>query len=122
MRRLAAPYRRNGFVILRAVRSPPASPHPASRRRSCLRLRVIRLHIGWTFTSLTNAETRTYSSPRKRGSSVRCWASRKELYFLSMQRPTALDSRVRGNDNPPNLAPVGHHTRRRPAHTYFEFS
>jgi len=50
--RLAAPRRRNGFVILRAVRSPPAAPHPVSRRRSCLRLHVSRLHIGWTFTSL----------------------------------------------------------------------
>jgi hypothetical protein len=40
---------------------------PASRRRSCLRLHVIRLHIGWTFTSLTDTETRTYSPPRKAG-------------------------------------------------------
>jgi hypothetical protein len=46
-RRLAAPRRRNGFVILRAARSPPAAPHPASRkqtpavgRRSCLQLHV----------------------------------------------------------------------------------
>jgi hypothetical protein len=31
-RRLAAPRRRNGFVILRAARSPPAAPHPASRK------------------------------------------------------------------------------------------
>src|SRR5208337_2060167 len=53
MSRLAAPRRRNGFVILRAVRSPPAAPHPVSRRRSCLRLHVPRLHFGWTFTLLT---------------------------------------------------------------------
>ena len=53
MSRLAAPRRRNGFVILRAVRSPPAASHPVSRRRSCLRLHVSRLHIGWTFTPLT---------------------------------------------------------------------
>ena len=53
MSRLAAPCRRNGFVILWAVRSPPAAPHPVSRRRSCLRLHVSRLHIGWTFTLLT---------------------------------------------------------------------
>src|SRR5271166_7167661 len=53
MSRLAAPRRRNGFVILPAVRSPPAAPHLASRRRSCLRLHVSRLHIGWTFTPLT---------------------------------------------------------------------
>jgi hypothetical protein len=30
-RKLAAPQRRNGFVILRAARSPPAAPHLASR-------------------------------------------------------------------------------------------
>src|ERR1700728_4252135 len=98
MRRLAAPYRRNGFVILRAVRSPPASPHPASRRRSCLRLRVIRLHIGWTFTSLTNAETRTYSFPRTRESSAvgRCTFRKYSPFRLAEHR--TLDSRVRGND------------------------
>src|SRR5271165_7015242 len=28
------------FVILRTSRSPPAAPHPASRRRSCRRLQV----------------------------------------------------------------------------------
>ena len=33
-RGLAAPQRRNGFVILRAARSPPAASHPASRSRS----------------------------------------------------------------------------------------
>src|SRR5713226_8837761 len=48
MSRLAATCRRIGFVILRAVRSPPAAPHPVSerrlysapRRRSCLRLHM----------------------------------------------------------------------------------
>ncbi len=30
-----------GFVILRAARSLPAAPHPASRRRSCLPLHVM---------------------------------------------------------------------------------
>jgi hypothetical protein len=44
-RKLAAPQRRNGFVMLRAARSPPAAPHLAFRksaveRRSCLRLHV----------------------------------------------------------------------------------
>src|SRR5688572_12992763 len=39
-RGLAAPQRRNGFVILRAARSPPVALHPASRRRSYLRLHV----------------------------------------------------------------------------------
>ena len=28
------------FVILRTGRSPPAAPHPASRRRSCIRLQA----------------------------------------------------------------------------------
>jgi len=40
MSRLAATRRRIGFVILRAARSPPAAPHLASRRRSCLQLHV----------------------------------------------------------------------------------
>jgi len=40
MSRLAATRRRIGFVILRAARSLPAAPHPASRRRSCLQLHV----------------------------------------------------------------------------------
>ena len=35
-RELAAPQRRNGFVILRAARSPPAASHPASRKTSQL--------------------------------------------------------------------------------------
>jgi hypothetical protein len=36
----SSPCRRNGFVILRAARSPPAACHPASRRRGSLRLHV----------------------------------------------------------------------------------
>ena len=40
-RRLAATYRRIGFVLLRAARSPPVAPHPASRRRSYLRLHAM---------------------------------------------------------------------------------
>jgi len=32
--------RRIGFVILRAALSPPAASHPASQRRSCLRLHM----------------------------------------------------------------------------------
>ena len=39
MSRLAEPPRRNGFVILRTAGSPRVAPHPASRRRSYLRLR-----------------------------------------------------------------------------------
>jgi hypothetical protein len=39
--RLAATRRRNGFVILRAIRSPPVALHPASRRRSYLRLHAM---------------------------------------------------------------------------------
>jgi len=41
MSRLAATRRRIGFVILRAARSLPAAPHPASRRRSCLQLHAM---------------------------------------------------------------------------------
>jgi hypothetical protein len=39
--RLAPTRRRNGFVILRAIRSPPVALHPASRRRSYLRLHAM---------------------------------------------------------------------------------
>jgi len=38
-RRLVAALRRIEFVILRTDTSPPVAPHPASRRRSYLRLR-----------------------------------------------------------------------------------
>ena len=38
MSRLATASRRNRFVILRTASSPPVAPHPASRRRSYLRL------------------------------------------------------------------------------------
>jgi len=38
-RRLVAALRRIEFVILRTDTSPPVAPHPASRRRSFLRLR-----------------------------------------------------------------------------------
>ena len=80
MSRLAAPCRRNGFVILRAVRSPPAAPHPVSRRRSCLRLHVSRLHIGWTFTPLTRQHHgRTH--PGKAGGSP-AYARRRSSQFL----------------------------------------
>src|ERR1700675_1208469 len=41
MSRLAATRRRIGFVILRAARSLPAAPPPASRRRSCLQLHAM---------------------------------------------------------------------------------
>ena len=84
MSRLAAPCRRNGFVILRAVRSPPAALHPVSRRRSCLRLHVSRLHIGWTFTSLTRqhhgrTHPRESGGPESSHRPIRCSISRKGL-------------------------------------------
>ena len=37
---------------------------------------------------------------------MRCSVRWKGLYFLNVQRATALDSRVRGNDSPPNFAPM----------------
>jgi hypothetical protein len=40
MSRLVAAHRRIRFVILRAARSPPVALHPASRRRSYLRLHM----------------------------------------------------------------------------------
>ena len=45
--------RRIGFVSLRAVGSPPVAPHPASRRRSYLRLRGLWLPPARTSTALT---------------------------------------------------------------------
>src|ERR1700677_4828662 len=65
MSRLAAPCRRNGFVILQAVHSLPVALHPASLRRSYLQLHVLRLHIGRTFTLLTRQHHRR-THPRER--------------------------------------------------------
>jgi hypothetical protein len=43
------------FVILRTGRSPPVAPHPASRRRSYVRLQARRaIDLKRTFTSLTS--------------------------------------------------------------------
>src|ERR1700677_1629599 len=66
MSRLAAPYRRNGFVILQAVHSLPVALHPALPRRSYLQLHVLRLHIGRTFTLLTRQHHRR-THPRESG-------------------------------------------------------
>jgi hypothetical protein len=52
---LATGSRRIGFVILQTGGSPPAAPHPTSRRRSCLRL-----------TQLRHTMTGTYTPPTKR--------------------------------------------------------
>ena len=51
------------FVILQTGRSPPVAPHPASRRRSYLRLQARRaIDLKRTFTSLTScAHGRTES-------------------------------------------------------------
>jgi len=49
--------------------SPPASSHPVSRRRSCFRLRVIRLRIGRTFTSPLTKESHGRTHPGKAGGS-----------------------------------------------------
>src|SRR6202049_3356726 len=65
MSRLAAPCRRNGFVILQAVHSLTVALHPALLRRSYLQLHVLRLHIGRTFTLLTRQHHRR-THPRER--------------------------------------------------------
>ena len=59
-RRLAATPRRIGFVILQAVRSPPVAPHPASRRRSYLRLHVAVTPHGTDFHLADKASSRTH--------------------------------------------------------------
>jgi hypothetical protein len=53
MSRLATALRRIRFVILRTAGSPPVAPHPASRRRSYLRLRSQRLAPARTYTTLS---------------------------------------------------------------------
>ena len=53
MSRLATALRRIRFVILRTAGSPPVAPHPASRRRSYLRLRSQRPAPARTCTVLT---------------------------------------------------------------------
>src|SRR5580704_10024654 len=85
MSRLAAPCRRNGFVILQAVRSLPAALHPALLRRSYLQLHVLRLHIGRTFTLLTRQHHRRTHSRESGNPEPR------------HTRPS-LDARFRGHD------------------------
>jgi hypothetical protein len=85
MSRLAAPCRRNGFVILQAVRSLPAALHPALLRRSYLQLHVLRLHIGRTFTLLTRQHHRRTHSRESGNPGPR------------HARPS-LDARFRGHD------------------------
>ena len=53
MSRLATASRRNRFVSLRTAGSPPVALHPASRRRSYLRLRSLRPAPARTRTVLT---------------------------------------------------------------------
>src|SRR5580658_9229732 len=85
MSRLAAPCRRNGFVILQAVHSLPVALHPALLRRSYLQLHVLRLHIGRTFTLLTRQHHRR-THPRESGNPG-----------PQHVRPS-LDARFRGHD------------------------
>src|SRR5271163_3747283 len=97
MSRLAAPRRRNRFVILQAVRSPPVALHPTSLRRSYLRLHVSRLHIGQTFTLLTRQHHRRTHS-RESGNPEPRHA-----------RPS-LDARFRGHDT--DVSESSHHFER----------
>ena len=85
MSRLATALRRIRFVILRTAGSPPVAPHPASRRRSYLRLRSQRPAPTRTCTVLTKRPHGAHSYPRKR-------APRANAPNI------ALDSRLRGND------------------------
>ena len=64
-RRLVAALRRIEFVILRTDTSLPIAPHPASRRRSYLRLRSLWLPPARTFTMLMwRLHGRTHSRAR----------------------------------------------------------
>ncbi len=84
--------RRIGFVVLRTDSSPPVAPHPASRRRSYLRLQ-----------SLWHTPTRTYTVLMKRpygrtrsglGRDFRCWNGRAiAAKAAPTQKPTAVGTR-----------------------------
>src|SRR5215469_606476 len=65
MSRLATASRRIGFVILRTAGSPPVALHPASRRRSYLRLRSLRLAPARTCTVQTKRPHEAHSYRRK---------------------------------------------------------
>src|ERR1017187_8926237 len=54
--------RRIGFVILRADLSPPAASHPASQRRSCLRLHMMVNSHDTDFHRADNAYSQTHRS------------------------------------------------------------
>src|ERR1700689_2309905 len=103
MSRLAAPCRRNGFVILQAVHSLPVALHPALLRRSYLQLHVLRLHIGRTFTLLTRQHHRRTHS-RERGNPGGHVARGVSTLRLRRRAPTCaaaswpLDTRFRGYD------------------------
>ena len=103
MRRLAAPSRRNGFVILQAVRSLPAALHPALLRRSCLQLHVSRLHIGRTLTLLTKQHHRRTHS-RECGNPETTSLAESHPFRPRRWAPTCaaaswpLDTRFRGYD------------------------
>src|SRR3972149_6697100 len=68
MRRLAAPQGRIVFVILRTASSPPVAPHPASRRRSFLRLPRSGIISEEDFHLLNRACSQAHSFPRRRES------------------------------------------------------
>jgi hypothetical protein len=62
MRRLVATYGRNVFALLRTASSPPVALHPASRRRSYLRLSGVGTSRERTFTSqIAPAPRRTHA-------------------------------------------------------------
>jgi hypothetical protein len=62
MSRLAETQGRNVFAVLRTASSPPVSLHPASRRRSYLRLSGVGISRERTFTSqIAPAPRRTHS-------------------------------------------------------------
>src|SRR3990172_5934652 len=96
MRRLAAPQGRIVFVILRTASSPPVAPHPASRRRSFLRLPRSGIISEEDFHLLSRACSQAHSFPRRRESIIVVQSLRLCFHVI----PTPAFARVNCGGNP----------------------
>jgi hypothetical protein len=108
-RELAAPQRRNGFVILRAARSPPAASHPASRKTSQLDDAVacgyMWRDLTWVGLSPPDKATSQTHGPRLRGDDSG-WVRAQSLACLAVDFFTGAEAGTNGRDDPnsPRLA------------------